>query len=159
MTRRPDVVPPDALSRVMRDALTAIRDGTHYLVMPVTRRALTRRGLVQRVARASTRGPGITAASGYDLVITEAGRAVIAAKEAVTAVEAALVGIARVFALECAPWVDTLWAHKAVAKMSTDEVRRTLEQMKRQQETYAQISMVSAASGFVSWLAAIGGAT
>ncbi len=76
--RRPDVVPPDVLSRVMRDALTAIRDGTHYLVMPVTRRALTRRGLVQRVARASTRGPGITAASGYDLVITEPGRAALA---------------------------------------------------------------------------------
>ncbi len=75
--RRPAVVDPNELTRVMRDALTSLRDGTPYPIQPVTRRALTRRGLVQRVACGDRRGPGIPVS--YRLAITEAGRAALAA--------------------------------------------------------------------------------
>jgi hypothetical protein len=83
MTR---LVPIDTelLSRVMFDALTALRDGTRYTIMPVTRRALTRRGFAKRVARESRDGRGITAASGYEFVITDAGRAAIDAATVAT---------------------------------------------------------------------------
>ncbi len=76
-----------------------------------------------------------------------------ATDEQVTAVEAAIVGIARVFAMECGAWVDTLWARKHVNAMSSGAVRAELELMKRQRAMHNQITMVVAVSGLVSWLA------
>ncbi len=77
--RRPDRIDPATLSPVMLAALRSLRDGTRYYVTPATRRALTRRGLVVRVANGQ---PADWPVEGrHYLVLTDAGRAAIDAAE------------------------------------------------------------------------------
>lgn len=69
-----DADPPQPLSTAMLGALRALRDGTRYHVLPMTRRALVGRGLAIRVAVPAPVKGGAT----HKLVITEAGLAAIA---------------------------------------------------------------------------------